>query len=87
MCPNCVTPWKCNGPHLSDETVAARRAGPPVAPDLDALEAALRALDEEAKSARRLSHTSRWPGEQYAAGIELSIRRVRAALDERETPE
>lgn len=17
MCPNCVTPWKCNGPHLS----------------------------------------------------------------------
>lgn len=18
MCPNCVTPWKCNGPHLAD---------------------------------------------------------------------
>lgn len=25
MCPNCVTPWKCNGPHLSDETVNVRR--------------------------------------------------------------
>lgn len=22
MCPNCVTPWKCNGPHLSEQTVA-----------------------------------------------------------------
>lgn len=20
MCPNCVTPWKCNGPHLNDQT-------------------------------------------------------------------
>jgi hypothetical protein len=20
MCPNCLTPWKCNGPHLSDQT-------------------------------------------------------------------
>ena len=19
MCPNCVTPWKCNGPHWDDE--------------------------------------------------------------------
>lgn len=19
MCPNCVTPWKCNGPHLIEE--------------------------------------------------------------------
>jgi hypothetical protein len=19
MCPNCVTPWKCNGPHLADD--------------------------------------------------------------------
>lgn len=19
MCPNCVTPWKCNGPHLTGE--------------------------------------------------------------------
>lgn len=25
MCPNCITPWKCNGPHLSAETVASRR--------------------------------------------------------------
>ena len=25
MCPNCVTPWKCNGPHLTQETVAAKR--------------------------------------------------------------
>lgn len=25
MCPNCITPWKCNGPHLSGETVAAFR--------------------------------------------------------------
>ena len=23
MCPNCVTPWKCNGPHLGDQTRAA----------------------------------------------------------------
>ena len=22
MCPNCITPWKCNGPHLSDQTIA-----------------------------------------------------------------
>ncbi len=20
MCPNCVTPWKCNGPHIPDQT-------------------------------------------------------------------
>jgi hypothetical protein len=26
MCPNCVTPWKCNGPHLNDETPRRRRA-------------------------------------------------------------
>jgi len=25
MCPNCITPWKCNGPHLSEQTVAGRR--------------------------------------------------------------
>jgi hypothetical protein len=24
MCPNCVTPWKCNGPHLADQTKAAK---------------------------------------------------------------
>lgn len=23
MCPNCVTPWKCNGPHLLNQTPAA----------------------------------------------------------------
>lgn len=27
MCPNCLTPWKCNGPHLSAETPAGRRSG------------------------------------------------------------
>lgn len=26
MCPNCVTPWKCNGPHLAEQTVAAKRS-------------------------------------------------------------
>lgn len=26
MCPNCVTPWKCNGPHLSEQTVSAQPA-------------------------------------------------------------
>lgn len=25
MCPNCVTPWKCNGPHLNDETPYSRK--------------------------------------------------------------
>jgi hypothetical protein len=25
MCPNCVTPWKCNGPHLVMETAYAKR--------------------------------------------------------------
>lgn len=24
MCPNCVTPWKCNGPHLHEQTKAYR---------------------------------------------------------------
>ena len=28
MCPNCVTPWKCNGPHLSEQTAAAKPAEP-----------------------------------------------------------
>lgn len=33
MCPNCVTPWKCNGPHLSDQTLYAirKRAGRAIA--------------------------------------------------------
>ena len=22
MCPNCVTPWKCNGPHLTAESMS-----------------------------------------------------------------
>jgi len=25
MCSNCITPWKCNGPHIYEETVAAKR--------------------------------------------------------------
>jgi hypothetical protein len=25
MCPNCQTPWKCNGPHLNDQTPWALR--------------------------------------------------------------
>ena len=27
MCPNCVTPWKCNGPHIYDQTPSALRIG------------------------------------------------------------
>ena len=23
MCPNCLTPWKCNGPHLSEQSQSA----------------------------------------------------------------
>ena len=23
MCPNCVTPWKCNGPHIPESMPAA----------------------------------------------------------------
>lgn len=25
MCPNCVTPWKCNGPHLMEKTMTERK--------------------------------------------------------------
>lgn len=34
MCPNCVTPWKCNGPHIAPGSAAAlaQRADEPVAP-------------------------------------------------------
>jgi hypothetical protein len=28
MCPNCVTPWRCNGPHLRDECVKCGDPGP-----------------------------------------------------------
>lgn len=42
MCPNCVTPWKCNGPHLSEQTVVARRAAAlPETPGIDPLQEAL----------------------------------------------
>ncbi len=27
MCPNCVTPWKCNGPHYTPEQAAIWKAG------------------------------------------------------------
>lgn len=27
MCPNCVTPWKCNGPHLLGPSVS-QKEGP-----------------------------------------------------------
>jgi len=23
MCPNCVSPWKCNGPHIPEHTIKA----------------------------------------------------------------
>jgi hypothetical protein len=29
MCPNCCTPWKCNGPHLSEQTAWARQQARP----------------------------------------------------------
>jgi len=32
MCPNCVTPWKCNGPHVQKPCVGA----PGGSPDLEA---------------------------------------------------
>lgn len=32
MCPNCVTPWKCNGPHIQRPCVGA----PGGSPDLEA---------------------------------------------------
>lgn len=31
MCPNCVTPWKCNGPHL----LKPRRNAPSGSPELE----------------------------------------------------
>jgi hypothetical protein len=43
MCPNCVTPWKCNGPHLSEETVAAKPVPPPAAPGLPSRDALAKA--------------------------------------------
>jgi hypothetical protein len=29
MCPNCVTPWKCNGPHIAPAAPAVQRADEP----------------------------------------------------------
>lgn len=29
MCPNCQTPWKCNGPHFAEFTPRAKRAAAP----------------------------------------------------------
>ena len=29
MCPNCQTPWKCNGPHFAEFTPRAKRAATP----------------------------------------------------------
>ena len=49
MCPNCVTPWKCNGPHLVDQTPHALSEHRP-AFRTGAIEAA--ALFEHPKSRR-----------------------------------
>lgn len=38
MCPNCVTPWKCNGPHLIGEE------------DMDKYKLEWRGLDNEQKA-------------------------------------
>lgn len=27
MCPNCVSPWKCNGPHIPEHTIKAAQEG------------------------------------------------------------
>ena len=27
MCPNCCTPWRCNGPHISDSDLPAYNEG------------------------------------------------------------
>jgi hypothetical protein len=35
MCPNCITPWKCNGPHLNYLTLAGLRHRDPRQPDPD----------------------------------------------------
>lgn len=40
MCPNCVTPWKCNGPHKLKKCRSAPGGSPQLERYLDALELA-----------------------------------------------
>jgi hypothetical protein len=49
MCPNCVTPWRCNGPHLRDECVKCGDPGP-LLPTPPPAEAKASASTEPAKA-------------------------------------
>jgi hypothetical protein len=94
MCPNCVTPWKCNGPHLSDspqegrpttpQTEAGRRllSGPAMR---RALLSDILAIEREAAagalpSVERLAEAlaTVWPEEHGMEGIVNATHRLQA---------
>lgn len=46
MCPNCVTPWKCNGPHRPRKCRGAPGGSPELERYLDAMELSRYGLDD-----------------------------------------
>ncbi len=71
MCPNCVTPWKCNGPHLDEQTPAALSAPVP-----DDAEGGTRRADCEAPpvsvAAERVAAIKAEHGEFIAQAIQAA---------------
>jgi|GEM_PF-4308996 len=77
MCPNCVTPWKCNGPHLSDVTLATLDAA--LATPLSSEVERLRALERVAEAARRVARPP--AHEATHVGHHTALRAAIADLD------
>ena len=61
MCPNCQTPWKCNGPHLIDETPRSIRSALLVA------RITARAIGDVAEYNRRREMLLSWLGDDDPA--------------------
>ena len=65
MCPFCVTPWKCNGPHIEPEDMTEFKA----------------ALEQEYANGKSHGLLEGWSGgieEGYIAGLEMAIAAIQA---------
>ena len=79
MCPYCVTPWKCNGPHISEDDLPQYNADMQVWYERGLLEAiaAVEAYADERLVVTKHPNMS----EDITAALRAAATRLRALLD------